>query len=699
MKKQLLALTLFMMSIGLFSQSIIWKPENSNLDTAWGTRWISVVDSNSAWAIGEDGWAASTSIKFTRTQNGTTFVPGTFLPDTLYYASANISAVNDSVAYIPCYSKDATRNGIIMKTMNRGVSWTNVADTSFMFVGSNNFPDWAHFYDNNRGIVMGDPNGGNFEIYHTYNGGTTWTRVPNGNIDLPTSGEYGVTDVLTWYGKKHLWFGTNHGGSNAVEHVYRSNDTGHTWQSAQIPGLLAGVSGLSFRDSLNGLAWGNPSSTGKTIVKRTNDGGITWTTVIQHNNVGTYAISSVPGRNAFLSVGLDSLGTAYLTSVTYDDGGTWTVLESGITSDVRMLKVTMLDSAHGWAGCFSDNTNVPFGSNGMDKWMGPVIPFSCPMSVTGVANICSGSTTTLTAQGANNYTWTPGSINTNTISVSPNTTTVYTVSGVAAAGCSNSTVFTLSVTPTPTVGVTSALTTICSGSKDTLRGTGATTYSWSPIGSITGTGATVVAHPTVTTTYTLTGHNGTCTGTNTVAVTVTANTTTVAVTSSVISDTLYGPSCSTTPTSTSLTATGATTFSWTPSAGLSATSGASVTASPTVTTTYTATGTMGNCVGTKTIKIVVKSCIGINQLSVNGTQVSFYPNPNNGMVTVSLTNIKAGTNLTVSDLLGNEVYRTSVNSNSLNQNINLDLTDLPKGLYLFGVSNGNQSKVQKLIIQ
>lgn len=49
-----------------------------------------------------------------------------------------------------------------------------------------------------------------------------------------------------------------------------------------------------------------------------------------------------------------------------------------------------------------------------------------------------------------------------------------------------------------------------------------------------------------------------------------------------------------------LTATGASTYSWAPSTGLSGTSGASVTANPTVTTTYTVTGTTAGCNNTAT---------------------------------------------------------------------------------------------------
>ncbi len=626
MKKQLLTFSLFLMSIGMFSQSTIWMPHNANIDTAMGCRWLSAVSPTTAWEIGYSRhFNTAVYNVFTRTQDGgATFTPGMFLPDTLYYNSSNISAVNDSVAYIPCYSKDASRNGVVMKTMDRGLTWANVADTSFMFMTANNFPDWAHFYDNNHGIVLGDPNGNTsgsgseFEIYKTFNGGTTWMRVPDAAIPNPGSGEYGVTDVFTFYGKKHLWFGTNHGGSAIISHIYRSNDTGNTWQSATIAGLNAGVSGIAFRDSLNGLAWGVNTTTANSpfVLKRTNDGGITWATIIQHNNVGIFDITAVPGRNAFLSVGLDSSHAAYITSVTYDDGMTWNVLESGIQEAQRMIQVTMLDSANGWAGCFSDNTNVPFGTSGMANWMSQPLALGCPVYVTGIAAICSGSVATLTAHGAATYTWSAnaGSVTTNSASVSPTTSAVFTVSVNGGYGCTNTSTYSLTVNPSPTV--------------------------------------TAVA-----TSYTICNLN-----------------------------------------STSLSASGATSFNWAPNTGLSSTSGATVTATYTTSGvfTYTVTGNTAGCIGTNTISINVLPCVGINEVSAS--VASIYPNPSNGNITINFSNAAAtGTKVVVTDLIGNNVFQSYVNS-GISQ-LNMDLRALPKGMYLVNVSNTTGSVIKKMIIE
>jgi hypothetical protein len=57
--------------------------------------------------------------------------------------------------------------------------------------------------------------------------------------------------------------------------------------------------------------------------------------------------------------------------------------------------------------------------------------------------------------------------------------------------------------------------------------------------------------------------------------------------------------------STVLTASGATSYTWSPPTGLSATTGNTVTANPTSTTTYSVTGTFGSCSNTSVISVVV----------------------------------------------------------------------------------------------
>lgn len=135
------------------------------------------------------------------------------------------------------------------------------------------------------------------------------------------------------------------------------------------------------------------------------------------------------------------------------------------------------------------------------------------------------------------------------------------------------------------------------GSPTATYGTSPYTYSWSPATGLSSTTvANPLASPTVTTTYTVTVTDAAVTSsTSTVTVTVYPNPT-ITVNSPTI---CQGASAV-------LTASGATTYSWAPSTGLSSTTAASPTANPTATTTYTVTGTNASgCTATATATVTV----------------------------------------------------------------------------------------------
>ncbi|HSH66089.1 MAG TPA: PKD domain-containing protein, partial [Bacteroidia bacterium] len=65
-------------------------------------------------------------------------------------------------------------------------------------------------------------------------------------------------------------------------------------------------------------------------------------------------------------------------------------------------------------------------------------------------SMCMGDTAILTASGGTSYSWSTGSTGTS-ISVSPQTTTTYTVTGKSLEGCMDSTVATVTIKPKPVV--------------------------------------------------------------------------------------------------------------------------------------------------------------------------------------------------------------------------------------------------------
>jgi hypothetical protein len=131
------------------------------------------------------------------------------------------------------------------------------------------------------------------------------------------------------------------------------------------------------------------------------------------------------------------------------------------------------------------------------------------------------------------------------------------------------------------------------------------TYAWSPATGLSATtGSTVNANPAATTTYTVIATDPTtgCTFNGTVTVNVGALPV-VSVSPASVSV------CN--GTSTTLTASGASNYVWSPATGLSATTGSTVTANPLVTTTYTVIGDDG-CGNTSTATVTVTIGSGTN---------------------------------------------------------------------------------------
>ncbi len=201
-------------------------------------------------------------------------------------------------------------------------------------------------------------------------------------------------------------------------------------------------------------------------------------------------------------------------------------------------------------------------------------------------SICSGESTSLSALGGNSYVWSTGSTNT-TITINPATTTTYTVTATDASGCTGTDEATITIHSLPTANITGDLE-ICNGESTTLTASGGTTFDWS-------TGETsnqISVSPNSNTTYTVevTDANG-CTDTHQVSVVVHANPT-----ANITGDLEICNGESTT-----LTASGGTTFDW----NTSATSN-QISVSPNSNTTYTVEVTDANgCTDTHQVNVVI----------------------------------------------------------------------------------------------
>ncbi len=197
------------------------------------------------------------------------------------------------------------------------------------------------------------------------------------------------------------------------------------------------------------------------------------------------------------------------------------------------------------------------------------------ISVSNDLTIMNGESTTLIANGGQNYQWSTGET-TASIIVSPTDTTTYTVNSLGVGNCEDTEQVTVTVIP-ELIANAGADAAICNGDSITLNASGGISYTWN-----TGdTGSQLIVSPNVTTTYTVTVEDGLGNSDND-SVTIVVNEIPNVTVSSNISI-VEGESAS-------LVVSGAQTYQWSTGETTS-----SIVVSPTQTTTYIVIATTNTC--------------------------------------------------------------------------------------------------------
>jgi hypothetical protein len=291
--------------------------------------------------------------------------------------------------------------------------------------------------------------------------------------------------------------------------------------------------------------------------------------------------------------------------------------------------------------------------------------------------ICSGRTVTLTGVSTPNtsYLWgtaggsTPlGSVQ--TITVAPTSTTTYTLGGLSGA-CAGQASVTINTLPNPTLSYasTATLANLCPNQSITLTGNGASTYTWvigslgftnNPLPITTGTNPAGGSFTII-----LVGTNSVgCTAAGAITGTINPSPT-VAVTAKTlecINKTL------------TISATGATSYTWTGDKATNAPSFTFATGNTATTHDFSVTGTnAAGCQSTLTaISVSVSLCTGIAKID-DTQKASVYPNPfSNELRVFDLTG-----SVEVYNTLGQMLIREQVNGEKT-----ISTTDLPKGTYI-----------------
>jgi len=183
----------------------------------------------------------------------------------------------------------------------------------------------VHFADNDNGWVVGV----GAVILHTDNGGNTWTPQ--------------AFDPVSWLTDVHFVDADNGWAVGYGGHIRHTADGGDNWEM-QSSGTSYTIYGVHFTDALNGwIVGGRPAdfTPGSRFIRRTTDGGDTWTA-----NFGTYDAPilksiSFSGPDTGVAVGGNSI------LFTADGGDSWN--EASHAPVYQLESVQLVDAATGFA--------------------------------------------------------------------------------------------------------------------------------------------------------------------------------------------------------------------------------------------------------------------------------------------------------------------------------------------------------------
>jgi hypothetical protein len=298
--------------------------------------------------------------------------------------------------------------------------------------------------------------------------------------------------------------------------------------------------------------------------------------------------------------------------------------------------------------------------------------------------VCPGESVTLTASGnVSSYQWTSGPA-TADYTVSPTTTTTYTVTGVDANGCTSTDEVVVAILGVPTANA-GADAVACDGGSVTLTATGGVDYEWSN-GDLT---ASTTVSPTAATTYTVTVTNANgCTATDDVEVTIASlPTVTMGALDSAYCVSDAAVALTGTPAGGTFIGVGVTGNTFNPANGQVGVN----------TITYSYTDGNG-CTNTAEQTFNLNFCVGIDE-PIFSESVKVYPNPFSNEVFISFdAAYEYSITINMRDMLGRTISTQQVQILAGSNEIRLDADEnLAGGVYFIELQSLKESRSFKMV--
>ncbi|MDP2187101.1 MAG: S8 family serine peptidase [Sphingobacteriaceae bacterium] len=337
-----------------FTQSP-WSLQNLNQPIANQIiRNIEPVSNSTAWALGDKSTNTGLLQNFYRTTDGGNNWNAGSIPNTTQLGTSHIMAFDEQIAFVTLFGDSASQG--LYKTVDGGNSWNRLN-----VFNNGGFPNFSHFWNQNEGVVVGDPNQltGAWEIYRTTNGGNTWQMVTN--IPMPFAfDEYGTTATMSVAPNGNMYWPTVGG------RLFVTNNQGLSWTTRNLP-AGGGQYYIAFTDSGQGAAYHAPTS--KLYV--TNDDGFSWMQLPRPYGglANILSMAYVPNANNLILMVSGPLGTAYL-----ENNVNWSNIDGEYHGAVKFIGPSV-----GWSGGLSANN----GQGGVWKWNSQVFGGNQPTGTVG----------------------------------------------------------------------------------------------------------------------------------------------------------------------------------------------------------------------------------------------------------------------------------------------------------------------------
>jgi hypothetical protein len=342
----------------------------------------------------------------------------------------------------------------IRQTTDGGYIITGWSSSNGNIAGDHDFDYWVVKLDTGGAVKWQKLYGGlyddtPYDIKQTTDGGYIVVGYSSSN-DGDVTGHHGsITSVDYWVIKLdtagNLKWEKSYGGTQTdqANSVQQTIDGGY---------IIAG-----FTSSNNGDVTGNHGTFDYWIIKTDTSGNIQWKNCFGGTiNDQAYSISQLTDSNyAVAGITYSNNGDVsgnhgstdyWVTNINSNGIIQWQKTLGGSGYDAASAIEQTADGGLIVAGASTSNDGDITNFKGLsDFW---IVKLN---TVSGNTSICSGNTTTLTASGADSFTWSPGGIISPSITIAPNSNITYTLTASTATCAVNNSTINVIVNPLPVV--------------------------------------------------------------------------------------------------------------------------------------------------------------------------------------------------------------------------------------------------------